>query len=415
MERKKVIFILIDALGASYFAAQRSRLPYLSSMAEKGFIAERVRPATPGTSRPGRATILTGMDTSEHGIYGNSLLLDGRFRPASDRDLEARTVAQLAAEAGLDVVGLGFGMLRPEHTSLQVEPWWEHLPQQGLSNLKIPNRREIWNVSPVRRDDARRLPAYTEHPLSFAAGNSADAGLHPHLIGLASDQLMLELAADLACSERPPDLILTEFSVTDPIQHHHGFDAAATNWAYQTADMAVGLLMHRLSAAGRLEQFAVIVAGDHGQAPIHTAIYPETILPNAPWTSEGASLQVVLRGSREQADVVQRLAEFGVKRLPGGHLPQAARAEGLVTFVAPKGASFEKRPETGDRRQATGAPVIISTHGLEPGDPGDEAVAIIAGAGMKGNVETGDLLQIAPTIAHALGLSLDGFGARAWT
>ncbi len=411
--KHKVIFILIDALGADYFAAQRERLPYLSSLAKEGLFVKRVRPATPGTSKPGRATILTGEDASVHGIYGNSVLDGQQFRPATENDVLVKTIAHKALETGRDVVGLGFGLLRAEDTTLQVDPWWEHLPYKALANSKAPFGREGSNIAPVRRDPEKRLVRILDIPLSLGQGLSLDSRLHPHMIGLASDQLMLQVTADLACSDRPPDLIFTEFAITDVIQHYHGFDSASTNWVYQTADMAVGLLMHRLAVAGRLDDYVVIIASDHGQAPIHTAIFPENLIPHDCWTSEGASLHVVMSGVTEARSIEARLSELGVEPLSGDHLPDAVRAKGLVTFVAPTGFAFEPRPASTATETLTGSPTMVSTHGLNPGDPYDDAIAIVIGGGQD-CIEFGDLRQIAPTIAQALGLDIGGVQACAW-
>ena len=409
--RKKVIFVLIDALGAAYFAAQRSRLPYLSRLMREGVSVASVAPATPGTSRPGRATMLTGVDTSVHGVYGNSVLDQGRFRPAAAEDVGVTTIAEIALAAGLDVAGLGFGLLRPEHTTLYVDPWWEHLAYQGLTNVKIPSSGDIWKV---RRDPDQRLSGLLDEAISAAEGSSPHAGLHPQMIGLASDQMMLDLAADLACGDRPPDLILTEFSTTDLVQHYHGFQSAATNWAYQLADMAIGRLLHRLAAAGRTDDYAVMIAGDHGQGPIREAIYPETIIPHERWATEGASLHVLMRDASEAAAIEASLAGFGVRRLEGEHLPTKARAEGLVTFVAPSGAGFERRPEGSAARDPVGTPTIVSTHGLAPGDPYDQAIAIVAGATKGRELGSGGLRQIAPTIAAILGLPGEHFPMASW-
>lgn len=414
MVRKRVIFVLIDALGANYFAAQHSRLPYLSALADRGLFAERVKPATPGTSRPGRATILTGVDTAAHGVYGNAILDDERFRPATENDLRAPTIAQIAVAAGLDVVGLGFGLLPPAHTNAQIDPWWEHLEYKGLSNIKIPGKGGGPNIAPVRHDPDDRLSRFLEAPLSLGSSQIPDGTLHPHMIGLANDQLMLQLAGDLACSDDPPDLILTEFSSTDVIQHFHGFDSAATNWVYQTADMAVGLLMHRLALTGRLDDYVVVIASDHGQAAIHTAIYPEALMPHDRWTSEGASLHVSMTGSAESRSIHHRLAELGVMPIEGSHLPEAVRANGLITFVAPDGHAFERRPLHAPSGATTGRPTIVSTHGLGPGHPGDDAIAIVTGTGIRERVGEGDLRQVAPTIARTLGLDL-ATEIRAWT
>jgi len=225
---------------------------------------------------------------------------------------------------------------------------------------------------------------------------------------------MLQLAGDLACSDDAPDLILTEFASTDVIQHYHGFDCAATNWAYQIADMAVGRLLHRLALAGRMDDYVLVIASDHGQAAIHTALYPQALIPHDRWVSEGASLHVLATDPAESESIHTRLRGLGVTPLEGAHLPEAVRAKGLVTFVAPDGCAFERRPPSAADDATTGSPTMVSTHGLGPGHPGDDAIAIVAGAGTRGRIASADLCEVAPTIAHLLGLAFDGSAARAW-
>ncbi|WFU51744.1 alkaline phosphatase family protein [Sinorhizobium terangae] len=398
--KSKIILILIDALGAEYFARNRHRLPYLSKLADSGLFIERIKPAVPGTSRPGRATILTGQDTSINGVYGNSILLNDEFTPVSGLNIKATTVAEIGQASGLDVAGLGFGLLRPDHTACHIDPWWEHVALK--SNIKIPNSRSSKTMAPIRRDPDGRLAGVLDGPaISYGPQESPNGILHSQMIGMASDQLMLQAAGDLACSDTPPDIIITEFSVTDTIQHYHGFESAATTWAYQAADMAVGLLLYRLELAKRLDDYVIMITSDHGQGPVHTAIYPGFLLPNHRWNSEGASLHVATEDEDDRARVNERLSQFGVAALDGKHLPEEALARGIVTYAAPDGFAFES---PNDISAPVGEPTIVSTHGLRPGNAHDDGMAIIIGGDATGKIDRADLRIFAPTIAALAGL-----------
>lgn len=403
-KRNTAILVLIDGLSADYFASHRARLPYLSELSDTGLWVQRMRPAVPGTSRPGRAVMLTGTSTAQNGVYGNSVLDGSAFRPASAADVQGPTIAGLALAARLRVASIGFGMVRAEETSALVDPWWEHVALKGQTNIKIPRTRSA-SVAPIHRDDDGGLQAaLSGPPLSLGVQETPDAALHPHMFGMASDQLMLEVAGNLACGDDPPDLILTEFSVTDTIQHYHGFESGATHWAYSTADMAVGLLLRRLDQAGRRDDTLVIVTSDHGHAPVRTAIYPDALVGHDSWSSEGATLHVRTRDETDRDALTARLADLGIEPLDGLHLPERVR-DLVVSFVAPSGSAFGRR-RTADTPSGaeTGTPVVISTHGLHPENPADHGVAFLAGCGASGSIKTSDLRHIAPTIARALGL-----------
>src|SRR5262249_26096651 len=112
--------------------------------------------------------------------------------------------------------------------------------------------------------------------------------------GMASDFLMLEAAAALACSDSPPDLILTEIDMTDGLQHEFGYESEAAHWGIATADMMIGALVQRLERAPSGPEYCVLITSDHGHGKIHSALFPDVILPGAKWASEGATLHVLV-------------------------------------------------------------------------------------------------------------------------
>jgi predicted AlkP superfamily pyrophosphatase or phosphodiesterase len=415
--RTKAIVVLIDGLSADYLATHRARLPHLADMAEQGFAVDRLRSVVPATSRPGRASIITGVAADRHGIYGNQIL-DGangngvRFRSARAEDLRAPSLARLATQAGLDVACIGFGLVAPEDARIFVPPWWEHETLRAHPSAKAPLPGDL-DVVRVLKDEDGRLAARRPGRVSLAPPESDHGGLHPQIAGSAADHLMIDLAAELACSDAAPDLILTEIAVTDLIQHYHGYESEAAHWALATADRLIGSLVYRLERAGRLEDTMIAAVSDHGHTPIATAIYPERVIGDMVFSLEGASMNVAVRDAAERAAVERKLAELGVTPLDGTHLPPALR-DTIATFTAPDTMAFEMVAKNAVREGVTGAPLTISTHGLRPGTPADDRACIFYGGGIApGRQETAAAEQFAPTVAAALGLDLAPFPAEA--
>src|SRR5262245_59275135 len=238
-------------------------------------------------------------------------------------------------------------------------PWWMRGFLDGSRFAKVPAELSA-PFADQTRDPEGRLP-----PMPIAP---KDEGV---LAGLAADLGMINSVAHLACSPKPPDLILTEIATTDVVQHAHGYATAASHWALAHADMLVGRLLGALERACRLGDYAIAVASDHGHAPIDTAIHPDAVIPEAVWESEGASLHVVVENDLHRATVVERLAAFGVVQHRSDHVPPAYRSR-VTAFSAPPRHSFEPRPPDAPRWQSSGRPAYVSSHGLRPGDPADD-------------------------------------------
>lgn len=394
MGRSKLIVLLIDGLSADYFARFRRRLPNLSRLADRGLHVRRLGSPVPATSMPGRASMLTGSDSSRHGVMGNHVFDGTSFRCAMPHDVATETLAAVASRQGLDVACVGFALIRPDDVGLFLPPWWMRGWFDGSRFAKLP-RPLAARFAEETKDPQGRLPKM--------AITTVDSGV---LAGLAADLAMIDAVAHLACSPAPPDLIFSEIATTDQIQHSSGYASAPGHWAMAHADMMVGRLLAALEQAGRLADYAIAIASDHGHAPIETAIHPDAVIPEAMWESEGASLHVVVEDERHGTAVADRLAAYGVLRHSSDHVPLTHRHR-IATFSAPSGHSFEaRRPDTeGD--PATGKPVYISSHGLRPGDPADDRFCVFSGGGIKPRVVDWAVPeQFAATAAALLGVRL---------
>ncbi|RWC92399.1 MAG: alkaline phosphatase family protein, partial [Mesorhizobium sp.] len=217
--------------------------------------------------------------------------------------------------------------------------------------------------------------------------NAADGGA-PHLIsGLALDQFLNRAVVALLGSNRPPDLLLTEIEMPDAFQHYLGYDSPAGIWSVDFADMLIGNLLAVLERTGRRDDYVIAVASDHGHGPVDTAIYPEAIIPEMLWMTEGASLYVLLKSAGDLERVAERLLPYGVELWNNDHVPENLRGT-VAMFVAPPRHSFEER-QPGDASGplvATGSPHLISTHGFRPGSPEDDRMFILSGGGIAPQV-----------------------------
>jgi predicted AlkP superfamily pyrophosphatase or phosphodiesterase len=403
MKKRKLIVVMIDGLSADYFLDNRDRLPSLAALVEDGFSVMRLSSPVPATSMPGRTSIITGVPAAEHSIFGNYVLGEAGFRVASPSDIQVPTIARQAQEAGRDVAGIGYAMLPPEDCDVFFPPWWLRSWIRGSRFEKESMTRYAGRQLAVT-DPADRLPAILSK-LPKADPGTQHPELEKTVIGMLTDQVMVSAASALACSERSPDLIFTEIATTDTIQHLYGYENEVSHWSLMEADMIIGALRTRLERAGRRDEYVLAVLSDHGHSSIQTAIYPEIVIPELVWQSEGATLHVRLSEQIGKNEIVRRLSEYGGTELDNSYIPSSLRHR-VAAFAAPPNHSFEERPVHSTSNAPTGAPRYKSSHGLRPGSAGDDRFCAIAGPGVpKRSVPTALAEQLAPTLLRVLDLS----------
>ncbi|SJM32502.1 alkaline phosphatase family protein [Mesorhizobium delmotii] len=398
MQRAKVFMVMIDGVSADYFANHRNRYPNLSALAENGFLVKRMRSPFPATSMPGRASILTGDSTVRHGIYGNRILVNGEFVPPQAEDVKTRTIALRAHEAGLDVACIGHALVDPEHTSVYVPPCW--LRSCGFMKQGDQGAR-LLNV----KDPQSRLAGVPLGLEATAASKPDDVSRITNF--LWGDQSMIAAATALACSSDAPDLILTEVNLTDTYQHEFGYESREAHFSVAFADLLVGQITSQLARAGRLSEYAIAITSDHGHGPVHTAIYPDRVIPDAAWATEGAVLHVQVSSKADVQSVTARLSEFGVEPCDSIHVSEDDRTN-ICTFTAPPGHDFEAVPSSTPSDQFLGKSKHLSTHGFWAGAPFDDRICIFSGKHVpQGSCEIADETQFASTIGELLKLPKD--------
>ena len=406
--------IMLDGIAADVLHRNPARTPHLHALAERGLRVDRLAADLPATSLPGRTSILTGVGSDEHGIYGNVIWDGERFRYANPDDVRVPTLPARAMAGGLDVAVLGYGMVRPEDATTFHHAWWANeMLQRARDAAPIP-ADEGWLRTSRHVDDSGRIAALAAAGLPNGVPDAyAGDRMHYFMSEVTGDQTMLQWTAALASGEvagAPPDLIVSEVLTPDSVQHVAGFEHPFAHWAVSYADALVGEVVRALERAGRLERSAIIVTSDHGHGPVERALYAGALLPGATTSCEGGVLYVAVDGPSEARRIERRLAEHGVTRLPGDHLPPERRHE-VAAFVAGGTAAFEATAPSELAGAIEGPSRYASGHGFAPGTPSDERFLIAVGPGIATRrVSRAASADVAATAATLLGLAWDGPG-----
>jgi predicted AlkP superfamily pyrophosphatase or phosphodiesterase len=406
---RKVISIMVDGISADTFALHRHRFPNIARLAAQGLEVGRLKSTVPATSIPGRSTMLTGVGSEVHGVWGNHILRDGTFTVPGADDIMVPTIAHMAKQAGLDVAAIGAAMVRSEDADVFLPAWWVRDYVTGSRFMKQIPADTQQAFFAAKDPEGRLARAGIEIADAYAMLNAPEN--HALLTGVVADAFMMKAVAALACSDTPPDLIMTEYNMIDTVEHYVGYDSPMALWTAEYGDMLVGKLLRDLDAAGRLNEYVIVIASDHGHGPVDRAIFPESILGPGVWNSEGATLYVAVGSESERREVAEKLAPFGVELSSSDHVPAEQRG-GVATFVAPPRHYFDTWP-TNDA--ATPQPVgpskrMFSMHGFRPGAPEDDRMFIVSGAGIASEkIQSADANHFAPTLASILGLPTDKF------
>jgi predicted AlkP superfamily pyrophosphatase or phosphodiesterase len=408
----KLIVLMLDGVSADYLLTESGRLPHLSALSKRGFQIDRLHAEVCGTSLPGRVSMLTGAKADVSGVYGNKIWDGASFRYATPYDVRVPTIPGRAKAAGKTVAVMGFGMVRLEDADIYMPPWWVGtFIQRARDAAPIPSEQGWLKIIQHQNHHPHFVSTMQAAglPVTLPQMPAATPG-ERFLFGIASDQAMFNWVGALAASQDGPDLIFAEVLVTDTLQHYSGYKSEQAHWSVQYVDSLVGLVVERLRLAGKVDEYNIAVMSDHGHSPIDQALRPEVIIPNATFCSEGSMLHVVPKDADELAQIEAALAPFGVTRYTSAHVPADFRKQ-VVTFAAPPRTSFEHEQENPERLPLM-KPNAVSSHGLKPGEPGDDRFAIFAGPDVPpGKIGEADAVQIAPTFATLLGLGTSDFMA----
>jgi predicted AlkP superfamily pyrophosphatase or phosphodiesterase len=273
-----VVLISIDGLRpAVYLEPERLQLsmPHLVALRDRGTAAEAMVPVFPSVTYPAHTTLITGATPATHGIVSN--FKSGQRWYLEAADVRARTLYQAAADLGMvtaivtwpATVGARVDFLIPENLSFGVRD--------------LPALISAGSTPGLFEELTGKLGRF-EIP-SFEAPDA----------GEKLDRMTAAFAAELLRAHKPA-LLLVHFLDADHHQHSDGPDSPAARAAFERIDAHVGALVAAAAEAGIGEATSFAIVGDHGFAPVHTAINLIGLLTEAGYgeLSEGGSAEAAI-------------------------------------------------------------------------------------------------------------------------
>ena len=416
---RPAVVVLVSLSGLTperYTGGAAASMPALVALARAGVSADGVEGVMPASTYPAHATLVTGELPAAHGITSDHLLGPQGVRSARFNhvtNLRKPTLWQRASEAGRTVATLAWPTTVGAEVALR------------LPDLEPQRSGDSWLG--VLADAA--TPALLE--AARTAGGAEPAANAP---GPARDQVLVSVACTLLELSQPPGLLLLRLSQTEQPLLDFGPGSPEADAAFASADAELARLFGCLLRGPARDASALLVAGDHGFAPVHSVIAPNAALARAglltPVPAVGTSVarwsaiarsnggSAFVYAQKEHDAVLARTAlereaaKSGAFRVVG--------ADELLRVGADPDAWFALEAEPGfDFDNTALLPVLASAarrgaSGYLPTRAEMDAGFVAWGRGLRARVRVPRLrqLDVAPTAARLLGVELGAVSGR---
>jgi predicted AlkP superfamily pyrophosphatase or phosphodiesterase len=412
-----LLVISIDGLRPDHVLAadaRGARIPNLRRFLREGAFAAGVVGVIPTTTYPSHATLVTGVWPARHGILANTTFDPLRKNQQGwywyAEDLRVPTLWDAATGAGLVTASIQW----PVTVGARIT--W-----------KIP---EVWRASTA--DDAKLLRAVSTPGLLVDL--ERELGAYPRALDIDADESRARFAVRLLETRRP-NLFTLHLIALDHSQHEAGPWSPETLAVLERLDTIVGRLRE---AAERLSpgRAWVGVVSDHGFARVDMQLnlFPAfraadlfTTDGNGrisdwkaiPWIS-GGSAAIVLKDPTDAATLAAvRGVLDRVAGDPANGIDRILDADQLHRRGGFPPASFlvGLKPEWQMGSSVSG-PLLSKkpggAHGHLPDLPDLRASFFLMGPGVPAGRALGiiDMRDIAPTLAHLLGVTLPSADGR---
>ncbi len=381
----RLCMISLDAV-AQPDADRLLGLPALSALEKRGVFCDNVHTVYPTVTYPIHTSLVTGCYPDAHGIGHNQPFqpdTPGRMRAWywDVKAIRVKTLHQAAKEKGMDVASV----------------LW---PVSG-KNRAI--RRNFPEILPLPGENAvlkmmRYASPFWVLRMEALYGKTRKSILEPDL-----DDYAALLCEKLYASRRPPDLLTVHLVDCDSMRHWYGADSHEAHAAMERLDARVGRIVNAIERAGILEDTLICVVSDHGHQDAPGVILLDRQLKAACGTrAQSLGMGAFIFGGDLAAarDALEKhQAEWAVAHIYGDAELRALHAPADVHLAAEAlpGHCFMDEMEE-----------VHGEHGFGLDCPQARTLWWLSGPGVRQGMRLGeaDLVDIAPTLAHALGLSL---------
>ena len=361
-------------------------LPALSVFAEEGAFCDNVKTVYPTLTYPIHTSLLTGCYPLAHGIGHNQPFQPGtppdkRIWYWDARDIRVKTLHQAAREKGMNVASVLWPVSGKNKAVRRNFPEVLPLPGENAALKMLRYGSPAWIL-------------WTE----IRYGKARKSIRQPDL-----DDYAALLCEKLYASFRPPDVLTVHLVDCDAMRHAHGTDSPEAHAAMERLDRRVGRIVAAVKKAGLYDETLFCLVSDHGQQDAPRGILLDKYLREECgaraqtlgmgayiWTDDLPAACRTLRDKQQEWGIAHIYDEEEIRALGGpGDVRLAVDAESGVCFI--------------DRPEET-----KGEHGFSLNCPQARTLLWLWGPGIRKGVRLTDarLIDIAPTLAKALGLSL---------
>ncbi len=424
---KHVVLVSVDGLAASYFDDSKAEMPTLRAIASQGARAKGMHAAFPTVTWPTHTTLVTGVHPARHGVLGNSVWDREKGRGVTyigdpeltkDEAVKVPTLYDAVAASG----GTAAGVIWPCTT--------------GAKSLKFM----IPDVGKIELFNRFTTPGFVDEAVAAGVdisklGEWGWSKEHSN----ERDRLYARTASYLL-TKHHINLVMVHLITPDGVEHANGPHTREAYQAVKDADLCIQEIWETLQQPAFEGNSAIFVVSDHGFAPYEKYIKPNVILKELGLVASDRDDDVK---DRKAWTVTQGGSAF-VYALDDEHRSQHVatmkerfqKLEGISGIVTPAEYKMFGLPDPTTNSQSPDLvlltqpgysfiaslepPAITDTKGLKGSHGHDHrpdymhATFVAAGIGIKPGVELETVrgIDVAPTIAHLMGVELKNVDGR---
>ncbi|MBW2291575.1 MAG: alkaline phosphatase family protein [Deltaproteobacteria bacterium] len=264
-EERTVVVVLVDGFSGKLF--ESADTPVFDRLKREGVWSESLLPAFPSLSHTNWVSLSTGCWPERHGIVSNAFRIgesapDFETKMNADTLLACQPINEVAEAQGVHVAALGWSgarsKTRGDLASVVRSPFMDWTPEWDF-------KRAGQVVEQLDRRDPDR-----------------------------------------------PRLVLAYFNGPDTTQHETGMYSEATRAAVEHTDMALGVIVDKLSAMSAERKVTLLVVTDHGMTMVDQMINIAEILRRtgigAKYISDGPLAFIHLDDPEQREEAIRRLS-----------------------------------------------------------------------------------------------------------
>jgi predicted AlkP superfamily pyrophosphatase or phosphodiesterase len=409
-----LVMISVDGMRPDYITeadAHGAKVPNLRRFLREGAYAEGVVGVVPTVTYPSHTTLVTGVSPAKHGIFANTTFDALQQNQGGwywyTEDIRVPTLWDVAAAAGRTTASIQWPVTVWAHVTWNIPEFWRASTPDDAKLLRAVSTRGLLEEAKAELGEYRG-------GIDTSAAGDENRGRYTEWI----------------LEKKHPALLTLHLSSLDHIEHETGPFSPESIAVLEVIDATIGKIRATAERLAPSRTYIAIVS-DHGfvRTDAQLNLFPlfrdaNLIAVNdkgkitdwkaIPWVT-GGSAAIILKdpNDRETLSQVRELLAK-VASDPANGVDRILEAEELHKRGGYPPASFFVGLKPGWRTGATADGPVLSktkvggTHGAMPDLPDLHASFFLVGPGVPAGKSLGtiDMRDVAPTLAHEVGLAL---------